>query len=132
MTTKTELQRRVFLKVMPQEAYKLLSTKEKMEQWYCDRVETRDKGFEFVWNMQDGGTAGFSVDIVEAMPGKRFAYRSVGEYPTTTGFDLSPADGGTQIVMTETFHPDTPDLEALYNEHSGGWDWFFSRLSELG
>ena len=129
--SKTQITRQIQLNCSPDEAYRLITDKDNITRWYCDVVEEREGGLSFKWNMQDGSKIGFDVDIIEATSGKQFSYRSVGDFPTTTTFTLSAQGEHTQMTMTEQLHPDTPDLEALYDEHTGGWDWFFSRLQGL-
>ena len=119
-----EIRKELVLGKSPNEVYALLSEPKHLEAWFSDKAERDGDSITFTWNMEDGSTAGYTGKVITEDAGKRFAYES--DY-TVTAFDIEANGAGSKVVLVESNIPD----QATYDEHVGGWAFFFSRLKEL-
>lgn len=122
--------REIALPVEPARAYELIAHAKNVEQWFCDACEINGKTFKATWN-NDNGPITLTATITDSTPSSRFIYVEDGDHGTITAFALSAANEGTTLTLTETFPPDTPNLEATVEEHRMGWDYFLGRLTSL-
>lgn len=119
-----EIRKELALGKSPDEVYALLSEPKHLSQWFSDMAERDGDNIMFAWHMEDGSTTGFTGQVITEEIGKRFAYES--DY-TVTAFDIEANGNGSKVVLVESNIPD----QATYDEHVGGWAFFFSRLEEL-
>ena len=97
---------------------------------------------ELVFGDREAGTAQIPrITVVEADAPRLFSFRWVypeGESASASNsllvtFELTPADGGTRVRMTETGFREkgweVAVLEEAYRDHESGWDHFVPRLA---
>ena len=126
----------------PEVVFEVVSRPEHVREWWPD-----DAGFEsvagalgeLVWrNTETGETTTVLMSVVEVDAPRRFSFRWCFKEAERTGdsllvtFDLTPADGGTLLRMTETgwreMGWEVAVLEQAYQEHVEGWDLFVPQL----
>ncbi len=120
------IRHKTFIAATPAEVYRNIATNEGLDSWFTDgsKVDPRPGGtITFRWrkigrdrvNMTDGGA------ILEAIPGRRFAFRwKPGASYTTVMFDLEPQADGTMVTVTESGYKNTRrDIEAMLGTATG-------------
>jgi uncharacterized protein YndB with AHSA1/START domain len=140
------IEREIHVDASPEVVYQVVSSPEHIREWWPDEAE-----FEPVAGAT--GHVAFSqgpdkppmvepITVVDAQPPTRFVFRFAYDPQEVAGpsnsllvtFDLEPVDGGTRVRMTETGFRErgweAAVLEAAYQEHSEGWDYFIPRLGE--
>ena len=134
--------RDIHVDASPEVVFEVISSAEHMREWWPDdaRFESlAGAAGELVWrNADTGETTTVSLAVVEVDPPRRFSFRWCFAEAERSGssllvvFELTPADGGTSIRMTETGFREMgweiAMLEAQYNDHVSGWDHYMPRL----
>lgn len=124
-----EIKHELHFSQSPTTVYGYVSEPEQITQWFSDRCDTTDQGLRFEWDQEGGGTNGFEVIILTTEPGRKFAYESIEDNPTTTTFELEADGDGCKLTLIESgFSDDYPN----YDEHVAGWQYFMGRLQQLG
>jgi uncharacterized protein YndB with AHSA1/START domain len=139
------IERELHIDASPEVVFEVLSTPEHIRDWWS--AETRFEpvagtASRLTWTEQDTGReqcAPFTV--VEVDPPRRFSFRwtyqdevaGPGNSLLVT-FELVPSGEGTTVRFHETgYHErgwEAAVLEAQYNDHRQGWDFYLPRLAE--
>ncbi len=136
------IERDIHVDASPEVAFEVVSRPEHIREWWPDdaRFEPVVGGAgELVWRDETtGDTTSVALAVVEVDPPRRFSFRWCFPDQTRVGnsllvtFELTPADGGTHIRMTETGFREMgweiAVLEEQYRDHENGWDFFMPRL----
>lgn len=137
------IERDIHVDASPQVVFEVVSRPEHMREWWPD-----DARFEPVpgapgelsWhNPETGETKTVEFTVVEVEPPSRFSFRWTYSEPGRRGnsllvtFDLTPADGGTRVRMTETGFREMgweiAVLDEQYRDHVRGWEHYLPQLS---
>lgn len=125
------IERELHIAATPEVVYDVISQPEHLANWWG--VEARFDDGTMSWHRDHGSTT-VHVQVVAAEAPKRFAFRWLqpdGEAATPQNsflvtFELSPADGGTLLRLTEQGYREigweAAKLEEHYRTHSAGWD----------
>ncbi|WP_033818017.1 SRPBCC domain-containing protein [Kitasatospora sp. MBT63] len=139
------IERELHIDASPEVVFEVLSTPEHIRDWW-----SAETAFEpaagatgsLTWTDQDTGrreTAPFTV--VRADPPRTFSFRWTYDEGETAGpgnsllvtFELVPAGEGTLVRFRETGYRErgweAAVLEAYYNDHRQGWDFYLARLA---
>jgi len=139
------IERELHIDASPEVVFEVLSSPEHIRDWWS--AETR---FEVVagaagrLSWTDAGTGrehSTPFTIVEVDPPRRFSFRWTYEDQTAgpgnsllVTFELVPAGDGTTVRFSETGYRErgweAAVLEAHYNDHRQGWDFYLPRLAE--
>ncbi|GAA3437081.1 SRPBCC domain-containing protein [Kutzneria kofuensis] len=125
------IEREIHIAATPEVVFEVISKPEHLAAWWG--VDARFEAGTMSWHRPERSTV-VQVDVVEAEAPKRFAFRWLqpeGESATPRNsflvtFELSPADGGTLLRLTEAGFREigweAAKLEEHYRSHSIGWD----------
>jgi len=125
------IERELHIAAAPEIVYDVISSPEHLAEWWG--VDAKFEDGTMSWHREHGSTT-VRCQVVEAEPPKRFVFRWLhpdGEAATPensflVAFELSPADGGTLLRLTEggfrEIGWEAAKLEEHYRSHSIGWD----------
>jgi uncharacterized protein YndB with AHSA1/START domain len=140
------IERELHVEASPEVVFEVLSNPEHIRDWW-----SAESAFEpvaqaestFTWTDQDTGRVQSTpFTVVEADPPRLFSFRWVYDEGETAGpgnsllvtFELVPSDKGTTVRFRETGFRErgweAAVLEAHYNDHRQGWDFYLPRLVE--
>ena len=139
------IEREIHVQASPEVVFAVVSQPEHLKEWWPDNatLESSAPGAtgELIWGDEDNPRAHVeAMTVVEADPPRRFVFRwthAAGEEAAPGNsllvtFELTPSGSGTLLRMTETGFREmgweAAVLEAAYNEHVEGWDYFIPRL----
>lgn len=138
------IKREIFVEASPEIVFEVVSSPEHLKAWWPDdaRYEpTPGSTGEIVFGDPEAGGGVVPFTVVEVQPPRTFAFRwthpadqvaAEGNSLLVT-FDLTPAEGGTRLKMTETGFREmgweAAVLEQQYAEHVQGWGFFLPRLA---
>jgi uncharacterized protein YndB with AHSA1/START domain len=139
------IERELHIDASPEVVFKVLSSPEHIRDWWSADTEfepTPGTASRLTWTDSDTGreqSAPFT--IVEADPPRRFSFRWTYEDEVAgpgnsllVTFDLIPSGKGTTVRFSETGYRErgweAAVLEAHYNDHRQGWDFYLPRLAE--
>ena len=139
------IERELHVDASPEVVFEVLSSPEHIRDWRS--AETRFEpvagaASRLTWTDQDTGrqqSAPFTV--VEADPPRRFSFRWTYEDDVAGSgnsllvtFDLVPSGEGTTVRFSETGYRErgweAAVLQACYDDHRQGWDFYLPRLAE--
>ena len=138
------IERRLHIEAPPEVVFEVVSRPEHLREWWPDdaRFEpVAGSAGEIVFGDCDAGGVTVGFTVVDVVPPHSFSFRWTqrpGEVADERNsllvtFQLSAADGGTLLTMTETGFRErgweVAVLEQQYREHVAGWDQFLPRLA---
>jgi uncharacterized protein YndB with AHSA1/START domain len=138
------IERQIHIDASPEIVFEVVSRPEHLRAWWPDEARYEPVAgsageIDFGDPAAGGKTVGFTV--VDVLPPRTFSFRwthpagqvADGGNSLLVTFDLSPADGGTLLTMTETGFREqgweVAVLEQQYLDHVSGWDHFLPRLA---
>ncbi|MFJ8012477.1 SRPBCC domain-containing protein [Streptomyces sp. NPDC096339] len=138
------IERELHIDASPEVVFEVLSSPEHIRDWWSAETAFEPSAGatgSLTWTDQDTGrrqSAPFTV--IEADPPRTFSFRWTydGAEPAGPGnsllvtFELIPAGEGTTVRFSETGYRErgweAAVLEAHYNDHRQGWDFYLPRL----
>jgi uncharacterized protein YndB with AHSA1/START domain len=139
------IERELQIDASPEVVFAVLSSPEHIRDWWnadSDFEPVAGASSRLTWTDQDTGrTDSVPFTVVEADPPRRFAFRWVYDGESAgpgnsllVTFDLEPSGSGTTVRFSETGFRErgweAAVLEAQYNDHRQGWDFYLPRLVE--
>jgi uncharacterized protein YndB with AHSA1/START domain len=141
------IERNLHIDASPEVVFEVLSSSEYIRDWWSAETDFEPVAgatSQFTWtDDKTGATRSAPFTVVEADPPRRFSFRWIYDDGQPAGpgnsllvtFELTPADGGTLVRFRETGYRERgwegAVLEAHYNDHRQGWDFYLPRLAEL-
>ncbi len=141
------IERELHIDASPQVVYEVLTTPEYIRDWWSAETDLEPivgSTGNVTWTDQGSGqcqSAPFTV--VEADPPRTFSFRWTYDEGVVAGpansllvtFELTAADEGTTVRFRETGYRErgweAAVLEAHYNDHRQGWDFYLPRVAEV-
>jgi uncharacterized protein YndB with AHSA1/START domain len=140
------IEREIYVEALPETVFAVVSDPQHVQQWWPDEAAfdpVVGATGEIVFGDRDseGTVVGFTV--VEVDPPRTFSFRwtqpagEVGRPGNSlhVTFSLAPAGAGTLLTMTERGFREmgweVAVLEAQYNEHVTGWDFYLARIAPV-
>ena len=137
------IERELQIDASPEVVFDVLSRPEHIREWW--NAETQFEPVagatsSFTWTDKDTGREESSpFTVVEVNPPQRFSFRWTYEADAAgpgnsllVTFELAPSAHGTTVRFTETGYRErgwaAAVLEAHYNDHRQGWDFYLPRL----
>ncbi len=140
------IERELHIDASPEVVFEVLSSPEHIRDWWSAEAEfDRVPGVvsRFTWTDKDTGeTQSAPFTVVEVDPPRLFSFRWTYDEAETAGpdnsllvtFELIAAGEGTTVRFRETGYRErgweAAVLEAHYNDHRQGWDFYLPRLAE--
>jgi uncharacterized protein YndB with AHSA1/START domain len=139
------IERELHVDASPEVVFEVLSSPDHIREWWSAETDTHPEAGatgRLGWTDQHTGahkTAPFTV--VEVDPPRTFSFRWTYDEEEAAGpgnsllvtFALVPAGQGTTVVFRETGYRErgweAAVLEAHYNDHRQGWDYYLPRLA---
>ncbi|MCU1420766.1 MAG: activator of Hsp90 ATPase 1 family protein [Microbacteriaceae bacterium] len=137
------IEREIHVDASPEIVFEVVSRPEHLKEWWPDEADIEPEvgaSGHIVFHNTDRADTVEPITVVEVTPPTRFAFRWVYTDGDVVGpgtsllvtFDLEPSGEGTRVRMTETGFRErgweAAVLEAQYNDHVTGWDYFVPRL----
>ena len=137
------IEREIHVDASPEIVFEVVSRPEHLKEWWPDEADIEPEvgaSGHIVFRNTDRADTVEPITVVEVTPPTRFAFRWVYTDGDVVGpgtsllvtFDLEPSGQGTRVRMTETGFRErgweAAVLEAQYNDHVTGWDYFVPRL----
>jgi uncharacterized protein YndB with AHSA1/START domain len=140
------IERELHIDASPEVVFEVVSSPEYIRDWWSAETEfepVAGSASVLTWTDRDSGrveSAPFTV--VEADPPTRFSFRWTHDEGEIAGpdnsllvtFELVPSGEGTTVRFRETGYRErgweAAVLEAQYNDHRQGWDFYLPRLAE--
>jgi len=100
-----EVSRSVVVDAPPEEVWDALTDPDRLEEWFADSVEGElgEEDGEVVFGWEDGERRAAVVEEVQAPDRLAFFWWREGEPDgSRVAFELTPAVGGTRVVVVET------------------------------
>ena len=138
------IERQLFVDAAPEIVFDVVSNPEHVRNWWPDdaRYEVVAGGVGTIsFGDPDNGGALESLTVVEVDAPRTFSFRWTHPVDEVAGvgnsllvtFELRPSGDGTLLRMTETGFREmgweAAVLEAQYNDHVSGWDYFIPRVA---
>jgi len=139
------IERSLHVDASPELVFEVITSPEHLQEWWPDEATLEaTPGFvgEFVFgDRSDPDSHVPTITVVDVDAPHRFSFRWVqpdgvaatADNSLLVTFELSPADGGTHLRMTETGFREAgwevAVLEAEYHDHCSGWDHYLPRLA---
>ena len=121
----------LFLKATPEKVWAYLTEHDKLAEWFHRADVTLSEGTDYALLNEDGSKLCWGV-VSEAKTHTRLVYtfhhNYTGGHGSTVTWELAPAHGGTQLVMTHQGLADKDDAAEALADHDKGWDEHFARL----
>jgi uncharacterized protein YndB with AHSA1/START domain len=139
------IERELYVDASPEIVFEVLSSPEHIRDWWSAETEferVAGASSQFRWTDEaTGRTESTPFTVVEVDPPRRFSFRWTygSEVPgpgnsLLAAFDLVPSGAGTTVRFSETGYRErgweAAVLEAHYNDHRQGWDFYLPRLVE--
>ena len=138
------IEREVHIAASPATVFEVITSPEHLKEWWPDEAVLEAtpgaKGHLVFGDPSTGHAQIPQVTVVDAQPPRSFSFRwthpededaAEGNSLLVT-FELTASAGGTLLRMTETGFREmgweAAVLEAAYNDHVEGWDYFIPRL----
>jgi uncharacterized protein YndB with AHSA1/START domain len=115
----------------PEKVYNALTQPKEIALWWTDDLSAQPKASslaEFRFSFS-GGHFVVQVEIAELDPNKKVYWvgkKGLGFEATTITWKLTSVENGTNLVFTQDGYA---QADALYQQTSGIWDYFFSSLT---
>ena len=140
------IERELHIEAAPEVVFEVLSSPEHIREWWSAETEfvaTAGATGTLTWFDADTGRRDITpFTVIEADPPRTFAFRwtyddSEIESATTgnsllVSFELVPTESGTTVRFRESGYRErgweAAVLEAHYNDHRQGWDFYLPRL----
>lgn len=138
------IEREVYVEATPEIVFEVVSNPKHMRHWWPDEARyepTPGSAGEITFGDPDAGGSAVAFTVVDVSPPRTFSFRWThpadevareGNSLLVT-FDLTPSGSGTLLRMTETGFREqgweVAVLEAQYQEHVTGWEFFLPRLA---
>lgn len=138
------IERELHIDASPEVVFEVLSRPEHIRDWWnaeTDIEAAAGATSQFTWT-RDGASTSAPFTVVEVDPPRTFSFRWIyddGESARPGNsllvtFELEPAGEGTTVRFRETGYRErgweAAVLEAHYNDHRQGWDFYLPRLVE--
>lgn len=139
------IERELYIDASPEVVFKVLSTPEHIQDWWSAETEFEPvpgAASQLTWTDKDTGRQQSTpFTVVEVDPPRRFSFRwayddkvaAPGNSLLVT-FELVRSGEGTTVRFNETGYRErgweAAVLEAHYNDHRQGWDFYLPRLAE--
>lgn len=139
------IERELYIDASPEVVFEVLSTPEHIRDWWSAETQIEPApgaASRLTWTDQDTGRQQSTpFTVVEVDPPQRFSFRwtyddevaAPGNSLLVT-FELIPSGAGTTVRFNETGYRErgweAAVLEAHYNDHRQGWDFYLPRLAE--
>ena len=139
------IERELHIDAPPEVVFEVLSSAEYIRDWWSaenDVEATVGATGSLTWTDDTGRQQSAPFTVVDAEPPRLFSFRWTHEDGETAGpgnsllvtFELIPAGEGTTVRFRETGYRErgweAAVLEATYNDHRQGWDFYRPRLAE--
>jgi uncharacterized protein YndB with AHSA1/START domain len=140
------IERELHIDATPDVVFEVLSSPEYIRDWWSAETEfeaVAGATSQFTWtDAATGGKQSSPFTVVEADPPRTFSFRWVydeGAAPSASNsllvtFELVATGEGTTVRFRETGFRErgweAAVLEAHYNDHRQGWDFYLPRLTE--
>jgi uncharacterized protein YndB with AHSA1/START domain len=143
------IERELHIDASPEVVFEVLSTPEHIRDWWSAETEfepVAGTASLLTWTDSDTGREQSTpFTVVEVDPPRRFSFRWTyqdedEDEPAGPGnsllvsFELVPSGDGTTVRFAETGYRErgweAAVLEANYNDHRQGWDFYLPRLAE--
>jgi uncharacterized protein YndB with AHSA1/START domain len=141
------IERELHVDAPPEVVFEVLSSPEYIRDWWSAEVEFEPVAgatSKFTWTDDDTGRQeSMPFTVVDIDPPRSFSFRwtyDEGE-PAASGnsllvtFELVPVGEGTMVRFRESGYRErgweAAVLEAQYNDHRQGWDFYLPRLAEI-
>ncbi len=141
------IRRELRIDASPEVVFEVLSSPEYIREWWSAETEFEPlagASSQLSWtNEQTGDTQSAPFTVVEVDPPRRFSFRWIYDDDQAADpgnsllvtFELVPVDAGTVVHFSETGYRErgweAAVLEAHYNDHRQGWDFYLPRLAEV-
>lgn len=141
------IERELHIDAPPDVVFEVLSSPDHVRQWWSAETEFEPVGgaaSSLTWRNDDTGevhTTPFT--IVDVDPPRLFSFRWTYDEGDVAGpgnsllvtFELAPSGEGTTLRFRETGYRErgweAAVLEAYYNDHRQGWDFYLPRVAEI-
>jgi uncharacterized protein YndB with AHSA1/START domain len=139
------IERELHIDASPEVVFDVVSRPEHIRTWWSadtDVEPRRGAAGALTWTDENTGEKkSMQYEVVDADPPRTFSFRwthEVDETPDSTNsllvtFELTPAGDGTRLAFRETGYRErgweAAVLEAHYNDHRQGWDFYLPRLA---
>ncbi|WP_261555090.1 SRPBCC domain-containing protein [Frankia tisae] len=140
------IERELHVDAPPEVVFEVLSVPEHIRDWWSAETEfepVAGTASRLTWTDKDTGQAKSTpFTVVEVDPPRRFSFRwTYEDEDEATGpgnsllvtFELIPSGEGTTVRFSETGYRErgweAAVLEAHYNDHRQGWDFYLPRLA---
>ena len=138
------IERELHIDASPEVVFEVLSRPEHIRDWWnaeTDLEAAAGATSQFTWT-RDGACTSAPFTVVEVDPPRTFSFRWIYDDGEAAGpgnsllvtFELEPAGEGTTVRFRETGYRErgweAAVLEAHYNDHRQGWDFYLPRLVE--
>jgi uncharacterized protein YndB with AHSA1/START domain len=140
------IERELHIDASPEVVFEVLSSPEYIRDWWSAETEFEPvvkAASSLTWTDKDTGREQSTpFTVAEIDPPNRFSFRWTYDEGETPGpgnsllvtFDLIPSGEGTTLRFRETGYRErgweAAVLEAHYNDHRQGWDFYLPRLAE--
>ena len=137
------IERELHIEAAPEVVFEVLTSPEYIRDWWSAETEfepAAGAAGRFTWTDANTGRQDVTpFTVVEVDPPQRFSFRwsydgdvaAPGNSLLVT-FDLVPSAAGTTVRFSETGYRErgweAAVLEAQYNDHRQGWDFYLPRL----
>lgn len=123
----------IFLKATPEKVWAYLTESEKLGEWFHESDKTLSEGNDYALVTPDGsGTKMCWGKVLESSPFTKliytFTHDHLAGHETTVIWELEPAYGGTQLLMTHTGLEGATEPLNMLASHDGGWDDHLGKL----
>jgi uncharacterized protein YndB with AHSA1/START domain len=137
------IERELHIDASPEVVFEVLSRPEHIRDWWSAETDVEPvvgTASRFTWRDEDAGREESTpFTVVEVDPPRRFAFRWAYEGEVAAvgnsllvSFDLVASGDGTTVRFSETGYRErgweAAVLEAQYNDHRQGWDFYLPRL----
>ncbi|WP_035848992.1 SRPBCC domain-containing protein [Kitasatospora azatica] len=139
------IERELHIDASPEVVFEVLSSPEYIRDWWSAETEFEPAAGvtgSFTWTDQDSGAQESALfTVVEADPPRTFSFRWTYDEAAVAGpgnsllvtFELLPKGEGTTVRFRETGFRErgweAAVLEAHYNDHRQGWDFYLPRMA---
>jgi uncharacterized protein YndB with AHSA1/START domain len=140
------IERELHVDASPEVVFEVLSRPEHIRDWWSAETEfepVAGAASRLTWTDQaTGRQQSTPFTVVEADPPKRFSFRWTYDDGAIPGpgnsllvtFELVPSGQGTTVRFSETGYRErgweAAVLEAHYNDHRQGWDFYLPRVAD--
>lgn len=139
------IERELHIDASPEVVFEVLSSPEHIRDWWSAETDFEPvvgTTSRFTWTDEHTGREESTpFTVVELDPPRRFAFRwtydaavAGSDNSLLVTFELVPSGEGTTVRFSETGYRErgweAAVLEAHYNDHRQGWDFYLPRLAE--